>query len=471
MLSPSASNAKHLPSPQGTMLLFAFFNATTWMVALGTPMVLLAGELGASSFQVGLAYSFVFILLPIQILATYTLPRFGYKRQAIFGWGSRGLFLFIPLFLAWLAPAHPEPWMVHLLIASVLLFALFRSTGSCALMPLFYHNLAEDNRGRYFSTDQSVTALSGIFTLLLGAALFKWLPVYDAFLVQYMYAILGTGLSVWFLARIPDAPRPEITRLAEIIQESPRVCIRPSPFRQYLWFMIFNGLISTAFVPLTTYYLKVELMMASERIMLLTAIQYAGAILGTMMMRNRIDHIGAKAVFRISIAAGAAISLYWIALIHNFPGARMLLPVAFFGFGLSISNWVVASLKYLPSVCSQQRQALHVSIHGALVGLVGGMAPILWGFIVRPNDGGAGVNIHAFTLYFCALILVQVGIFFYVPRLTPQYRGREALQLASSILRPFRYMSQLIHLQDPAPDRKRPKSAAQDGSKIHDPNN
>jgi len=67
------------------------------MVVLGTPAVLLAESLGANTFQVGLLYSFVFLLLPVQVIATATLPRFGYKKQVIFGWAIRTLFLVIPI--------------------------------------------------------------------------------------------------------------------------------------------------------------------------------------------------------------------------------------------------------------------------------------------------------------------------------------------------------------------------------------
>jgi hypothetical protein len=76
-------------SPYADLLKFGFFNATTWMIGLGTPLVLLASELGASSFEVGLVYAFVFLLMPVQILASIALPRFGYKNQFIFG-GSPG---------------------------------------------------------------------------------------------------------------------------------------------------------------------------------------------------------------------------------------------------------------------------------------------------------------------------------------------------------------------------------------------
>ena len=52
---------------------FGGFNGLTWMMSLGTPMVLLIEHLGGSTIQVGMASSFVFLLLPVQVLATSTL--------------------------------------------------------------------------------------------------------------------------------------------------------------------------------------------------------------------------------------------------------------------------------------------------------------------------------------------------------------------------------------------------------------
>jgi len=67
-------------------LKFAFFNALAWQIAIGTPMVLFAEQLGATPLQVGLAYSFVFLLTPVQILSTALLPRYGFKALMLGGW-------------------------------------------------------------------------------------------------------------------------------------------------------------------------------------------------------------------------------------------------------------------------------------------------------------------------------------------------------------------------------------------------
>ena len=443
-------------APYADLLKFGFFNATTWMIGLGTPLVLLAGQLGASSFEVGLAYAFVFLLLPVQILATSTLPRFGYKRQVMFGWATRGVFLLIPLGIAWMAPTEPARWMVYALVASAFFFSLFRSMGSCGVMPLIYSTLPERVRGRYFSTDQAITGLSGILTLLFCSLLFRYLPIYQAFFWQYLYAIAGVFFTVFYLSRVKDPPKPKETSLKAILSETPVICLRRSAFRQYLVFMIASSLMGTAFVPLKAYYLKIEANVPADLILVYTAIQYAGAILGTLLMRNRIDRIGVKPVFRISLTLSVLISVFWYFLVTGHARLLHLLPLAYFLFGVSASQWITAHLKYLPRVCNDERQALHVSVHSAVIGLIGGLAPIIWGYLVKLPGGQAGVLTDRFALYFVGLAALQIGLLAYTPRLTSEHSERPAIQTNAGLLRPFRYFGQLIN---PIPDRRNHKES------------
>lgn len=449
-------------APYANLLKFGFFNATTWMIGLGTPLVLLAGQLGASSFEVGLIYAFVFLLLPVQILATSTLPRFGYKHQVMFGWASRGVFLLIPLGLAFLAPVQPERWMVRALILSTFFFSLFRALGSCGVMPLIYGTLPERIRGKYFSTEQAVTGISGILTLLFCALLFRYLPIYKAFLYQYIYAIVGVFFTLYFLAKVKDLPKPRETTLREIARETPAICLRRSPYRQYLLFMILSAIMGTAFVPLKAYYLKVEAGLGADRIILYTAMQYLGAIAGTLILRNRIDRIGVKPIFRISLLLSGSISVYWFFLVSGMDQLLSGLGVAYFFFGFAASHWVCAHLKYLPRICDEENQALHVSVHSAVIGVIGGLAPILWGFLVKMPDSQPGVQRDIFALYFLGLLSAQLILFFYIPRLTSKHRERPSLQSRGTLIRPFRYFGNFINTTPLRPEDAGPRNSARD---------
>ena len=90
-------------------LFFSLLNALAWQIAVGTPMILFAGQLGATPFQVGLAYSFIFILSPVQVLSTVLLPRYGFKAVMLGGWNVRTFFLLVPTLLTVLAMRGAAP--------------------------------------------------------------------------------------------------------------------------------------------------------------------------------------------------------------------------------------------------------------------------------------------------------------------------------------------------------------------------
>src|SRR5204863_5899909 len=130
-LFPNAKSDPEL-APFRPGLVFAFFNALAWQIGIGTPMVLFAEQLGATPFEVGLAYSFVFVLTPIQIVSTALLPRFGFKALMLGGWRTRSFFLGVPAALAVFAMNGERPWMVLTLVVSVFFFCLFRSIGAAS---------------------------------------------------------------------------------------------------------------------------------------------------------------------------------------------------------------------------------------------------------------------------------------------------------------------------------------------------
>jgi MFS family permease len=430
--------------PYRSALAFGFFNATTWMIALGTPMVLLAGQLGATSFQVGLLYSFFFLLLPVQIISTVLLPHLGYKRQMLLGWVARTVFLSVPLAIAIMAPEIVPPWMIVAFVLSAFFFSFFRAIGSCAWMPWIYSLVPEAIRGRYFATEQALTATAGLLTLLLCAALFALLPVYPAFVWQFGFAMTGALLTWACLLKMPSVPPPRKTSVGIILHETPRLCLRPGAFRQYLLYMITAGVVGTSFTPFAVYFLKVEAGLPPERILMYSACQYAGTILGGVLIRHRIDRIGAKPVFRFALLLTIVVLLFWYFYVCGIGRLDGWLPAAFFVFGFAASNWAIANLKYLPRICPDENKALPVTVYSSVVGFVSGLAPLAWGLFVRESGGQAGVRLDNYAVYFLISIAVHLALFAYTYRLTSRRRELPAIYISDILLRPFRYIGHLI---------------------------
>ena len=85
--------ADPLPAELSNAYVFALFNALSFQIVLGSPMVLYAKSLNASSTVVGLITGMMPLLVIFQIPAAAYIGRVGYKRFVYAGWGMRVLFI------------------------------------------------------------------------------------------------------------------------------------------------------------------------------------------------------------------------------------------------------------------------------------------------------------------------------------------------------------------------------------------
>lgn len=449
-LFPTAKSDPEL-YPYRSGLVFGFFNALVWQIAIGTPMVLFAEELGATSFQVGMAYSFVFLQTPLLVFSTALLPRFGFKRVAMGGWAARSLFLAVPLWLAILAPDEAAPWMVNAFIGSVFFFSFFRTIGASAVTPWIYGFLPPGLRGRYFASDQMISGIAGVGTLVACATLFAFLPIYTALLIQYGISSLGSVLSYLAMGKLPDIERPTTISLKHVVQATPRHMFAPSPFRRYLWLATWYAVTITAIPPFTAYFLKVDAHMNSGRIMLFEVLRYLGVIAGAWLLRRRIDHTGAKPFFLLSLVLYAAVAVVWLLFLNGLAGHGAVLFGLYFVLGLGAVCWNLANLSYLPKVVPAAERALFVSIHGAVTACLGGCAPILWGLVLRRTnaDGTPGIDGTMFQVFFGFLIVSVTVLSVLLARLHEDKKTHvEPLIIGNALLRPFRAASYLVNLID-----------------------
>ncbi len=461
-LFPTAkSDPDLLPFRPG--LVFAFFNALAWQIGIGTPMVLFAEQLGATPFQVGLAYSFVFVLTPIQIVSTALLPRYGFKTVMLGGWGTRSFFLAVPAVLAALAWSGGEqPWMVKAMVWSVFLFCLCRSIGAASGTSWFYAILPENLRGRYFASDQFVSAVAGVGTLLASAALFATLPVYLALLLQYAIALVGSTISYFSLKKLPDAARPVSISLRTVLRDTPRHLFARSAFRPYLWLAVVFAIIATPITPFSAYYLKVGAGYSTGQIMLFEVLRYAGVMTAAWVLRRRIDETGAKPYFLLALALYVLAGVFWWLMLRNGWGSAAGVLVVYFVLGLGAATWAIANLNYLPKVVHADERTLAVSIHGAITAFAGGLSPIVWGLFLKKADSATrAIDTDVFQWFFVSVVVGAVGLFSAMARLQEE-KGQpvDPILIGNAILRPVRAATYLVNLIDPRSLRRRDEPPA-----------
>jgi len=454
-LFPNAKNDPEL-APFRPGLVFAFFNALAWQIGIGTPMVLFAEQLGASPFEVGLAYSFVFVLTPVQIVSTALLPRYGFKALMLGGWRTRSFFLGVPAIIALIALRGEQPWMVRALVGSVFCFCLFRSIGAASGTSWFYAILPEKVRGRYFASDQFVSAIAGMGTLLASAALFAVLPVYWALLVQYAIALIGSSISYYALKKLPDADRPTSISLRTVLRDTPRHLFASSTFRTYVWLAVSCAILATPIPPFSAYYLKVGPNFSSGQIMLFEVLRYLGVMVAAWIIRRRIDTTGTRPFFLLALGSYTAAGLFWWFYLENGFGGIPGIMGVYFVVGFGAATWGIANLNYLPQIVTPEERTLAVSVHGAVTACIGGLSPVVWGIFLKSSEGATrGINTNVFQWFFVSVVVGAVVISYCLARL-PEDKGHaaEPILIGNAILRPFRAVTYLVNLVEPRSTRK-----------------
>ncbi len=427
-------------------LAFGFFNAVSWQIALGTPMVLFCERLGASTFEVGLAYAFVFLMTPLQIVATAWLPKFGFKKVMLTGWALRSIFLIIPLAIAIQAPQVGSRTLVLLLIGSVFFFSLFRALGVAAWLPWLYTILPSRIRGRYFATDQIWVGLGGVGILLLCALLFRSFDLYEALRLEYLIAIIGSLLSFIALSRLPNPPPLETIDLAAVARQTPRILLRRSRFRELVLIGIWFAVTITPIPPFCAYYLKASSGLSASQIIVLTTMLYAGVILGAILIRSRIDRLGPKPFFRVSMLVYALVALFWIVHLGGGFGGFGAFFVVYFLLGMGASMWSSGMLNYLPQVMKEGKRALMVSINSACIALAGGLSPVLWGLFLKDSGPVASIDVGVFRFYFVFVLISTILLYLYLNRLPVAVTLKREGMPGVLVFRPFRAMTQLAGL-------------------------
>ncbi|MFT5493446.1 MAG: hypothetical protein ACI8V5_003839, partial [Limisphaerales bacterium] len=93
--SAPASSPGHFPEGISQVFTFVIFNAISFQMILGSPMLLYAKSLGATATVLGLIAGMTPLLVIFQIPAARHVSRVGYKKFVLAGWSTRVVFIFL----------------------------------------------------------------------------------------------------------------------------------------------------------------------------------------------------------------------------------------------------------------------------------------------------------------------------------------------------------------------------------------
>ena len=388
---------------------FSFFNAVSFQIVLGAPVILFAKSLGASSLLLGTIAALAPLLNILQLLAARFLHRTGYKRFVLAGWGARTFFtLCIAAIPVW--PGLTISVRLWLLVGALFGFNLLRGFSAGAWLPWLTALVPEQVRGRFLSRDNAFMHLGCLVALLVSA----WVMAGPVEAGEYA-AVFGIGLvaallSLWFVHRIPEAESPE-DRIRSGAPVPWGAMLRHAPFARLLWFTTIYMMVIGSFGVFTVEYLVVREKFGEATILLLGSLSFVGALVGLAITAPRLDVTGSKPWLRRGLVLMALVIFGWFALAAGLlPGWPGLVGGLNFLGGLAGAVFGVANTRIVMVSVPAMGRNHFFALFTVVCGLGLGGAPMAWGAVLDALGSlevAAGpLSINRYSLYFAVLALL-----------------------------------------------------------------
>jgi MFS family permease len=412
--------------------LFAAFNALSFQIVLGSPMVLYAKQLGASATVLGILAGMMPLLVIFQIPAARHVTRVGYKKFVLAGWSTRVMFIFLIALVPLTGGFLSAPTRIAVLLFLLFGFNLSRGISSAAWLPWITAIVPAPVRGQYLARDSACVNAASTVTLALSGLALGVNPGGWQFFAAFLFSAVNGVISLSFLKRIPDATPPGAAYTGP--EPVPwRAILGHRPFRKLLeagvaWSLAYGGL--TTFV---VAYLKSSVGVGENWILYTTAVCYFGGIGGLLVFGAHLDRHGSKPIILVCVSGWLAILAVWVSLAGGWLQVTLGLVFAIqLLMGLGYAALMMAMTRLAMAVVPSLGREHFFALYSVTTNLSLGVSPVLWGLVIdafgERRFVGLGFELNRYSCFFALVLLTMAGTLVLVRRLEEPQAGRvEAL--------------------------------------------
>jgi len=414
------------PVPTPTLQLrhaygFAVFNALSFQVVLGGPMVLYAKSLEANATLLGIVAGMMPLLTISQIPAAAHLDRVGYKRFVVSGWSARIVFAFLMALTPLAGPWIGRGGQLTLLLVLLLGFNLCRGIASSAWLPWITGLVPLEQRGRYLAGDQACSNGASLLCFLivgslLGAGGFLPAPAQPwQFALAFGFSGIMGVISLRFLRRMPDTPVPPHERSGTGRVPWAAIASHP-PFRRLLelnavWSLAYGGLATFVIA-----FLKSGADLPDGSILILMAAQFLGGLGAYGFGGRRLDLHGSKPAFGFIMLAGFLVAAGWFLMASGVWRPRMALVLAFIvPLGLLNALHSAANNRLAMAIVPRMGRNHFFALFMVVWQVTLGLSPVLWGLLIDgvgdSRSQAIGLEWNRYSLFFGLVALSFVAAF------------------------------------------------------------
>lgn len=400
-----------MPRGAGHIHGFSFFNAITFQIITGAPLILFAKSLGATSTVLGVMTAFAPLMTIFQLPAARFLPVYGYKSLVLAGWGIRTVFIVLMAAIP-MADFLDAPAKLVLMAGLLLVFNFLRGASSAAWMPWMASLIPEEEKARFLSRDQVFMLCGSLVALVTSSLVMGGEAVEWEYSLVFGISAAAGGLSLWFLRRVPDVAAPELMRTSS--EPVPwRAMIGHPPFHRLLVFNLLYVLVVGSLGVFTVEYLHELPGFDLSEVLFLTAVSFCGALILLPPAGRLLDVRGCRVVLMLALGMFALVIAGWFCLSTGLlPGRRRYVAALNFLSGAAGAVFNVANARVMFATMPAMGRNHFFALFTVITSLGLGASPVTWGVIldwVGSFEWVTGsLEWHRHSFYFAVLFVLNL---------------------------------------------------------------
>ena len=382
--SPTGVAAIRLPRGVYNNFAFEFVNAIMWQ-SFGSPVILFVRQSGASAFIVGALSAIPLLLMPLTLLSSGLVERWGYRRTALISWTLRWLFCSSLIAIALVDWPGFDLWRVPLCLLVVLLFHLCRNFGVSANVAWQTAIVPPLRRGLFLSRTTLFANLGSVIAFFTIGLLLGNSPTLAQFAPVFVLGVLGGAFSSGFMARIQPppvtVPRPLQNRPRRGFGQGFARCFARVGFLNFIAVQTFYGAAFFAIPSLSLIYLREKVHIPAGTISFFSMGGVAGATLAALVWGGWIDRRGINSLQLLAFLGLSFNSVLWFCIGLMGSEAVNLIVAALVSFLSAV--WVCAlnmsQSHAIMSLAPDEDRVMFQNVATLMAMCSQALAPMLWG--------------------------------------------------------------------------------------------
>ncbi|MHC4759134.1 MAG: MFS transporter, partial [Planctomycetota bacterium] len=355
----------------------------TNLVLAGPVFMLFLAKLDLDETRISVILSITPFLSVLSIIFGPLGAKFGYKRSFIFLWAIRKFVLIFLVATPFLLANYGIDTVFVFIISVLALFALCNTAAISWLEPWMHEFIPDTVRSKFSAVSNITGVLASTLTLIAAGSYIGHKSEVSEFIILFVIAFIIGLISAFFYLFVPGGePKKQKQKQAKV---SVWAIFRNGPFIRFLLGGAFLVAGWTAVNPggFLTLFLNEEMKFDPEQITFIVSTIMGVGLISSYLWGWVADRYGSKPIMLICLAFHGAFPLLLCLVQGNFKHSFYLVLGISALIGLGLPGWGISFSRYLyVNLVLPENRSQYLSFNLAFTGLVGGISPLIVGFIL-----------------------------------------------------------------------------------------